>query len=269
MPSSPQSRSRPWRTASFSLIWTALVLLASALRWKICQLYFRRGKDQKPRFWSHPQYSWFASNRPPVGARGDFPVPRRGDVSALSCFSLWVGCAPGRLLSTRPTCRLCWPSFFQPACRWREVPRRRLGPAHRLRADDPRFRWSTIPDQLASPSRVRERIRLHGALIRQQRELNDANRELRDEMAERRKAEARLRQAEKMEALETDRRGGHDFNNLLTVILGNLDMIARRPHDAGRVERLANSASAAGQRGAELTEKLLSLPAGRSCSLRP
>ena len=75
----------------------------------------------------------------------------------------------------------------------------------------------------------------------------------------RRETEERLRQAERMEAIGQLTGGmAHDFNNLLTVILGSLDLIVRRPQDATRVERLARNAFAAGRRGTELTEKLLS-----------
>jgi CheY-like chemotaxis protein len=59
----------------------------------------------------------------------------------------------------------------------------------------------------------------------------------------------------------------HDFNNLLTIIVGNLDMIVRKPADAQRVGRLATSAMTAARRGAEVTEKLLSF--SRRQVLRP
>jgi signal transduction histidine kinase len=72
-------------------------------------------------------------------------------------------------------------------------------------------------------------------------------------------AEQRLNQAQKMEAIGQLTGGvAHDFNNLLTIIVGNLDMIVRRPDNTQRVERLANSAMTAARRGAEVTEKLLS-----------
>jgi signal transduction histidine kinase len=83
-----------------------------------------------------------------------------------------------------------------------------------------------------------------------------------------REAEDRLNQAQKMEAIGQLTGGvAHDFNNLLTIIVGNLDMIVRRPADAQRVERLATSAMTAAKRGAEVTEKLLSF--SRRQVLRP
>ena len=88
------------------------------------------------------------------------------------------------------------------------------------------------------------------------------------DVTDRHEAEERLSQSQKMEAIGQLTGGvAHDFNNLLTVIVGNLDMIARRPGDAGRVERLANSAMTAARRGAEVTEKLLSF--SRRQVLRP
>ncbi len=49
----------------------------------------------------------------------------------------------------------------------------------------------------------------------------------------------------------------HDFNNLLTIVIGSLDMILRSRGDTSKVERLARAAIHAGQRGAKLTEQLL------------
>ncbi|MEH3061544.1 MAG: MASE4 domain-containing protein [Methylobacterium radiotolerans] len=81
-------------------------------------------------------------------------------------------------------------------------------------------------------------------------------------------ADERLSQAQKMEAIGQLTGGvAHDFNNLLTIIVGNLDMIVRRPDDPARVARLATSAMTAARRGAEVTEKLLSF--SRRQVLRP
>ena len=79
------------------------------------------------------------------------------------------------------------------------------------------------------------------------------------DVTDRHMTDERLRQAERMEAVGQLTGGvAHDFNNLLTVILGNLDLIMRRPTDPARVERLAKVALTAGRRGTDLTDKLLS-----------
>ena len=72
-------------------------------------------------------------------------------------------------------------------------------------------------------------------------------------------ADERARQAERMEVVGQLTGGvAHDFNNMLTVILGNLDLIGRRPADVEQVRRLAMNATHAARRSAEVTDKLLS-----------
>jgi PAS domain S-box-containing protein len=85
---------------------------------------------------------------------------------------------------------------------------------------------------------------------------------------DRREMEERLAQSQKMEAIGQLTGGvAHDFNNLLTVVVGNLDMIMRRPDDSQRVHRLASLGLLAAKRGAEVTEKLLAF--SRRQLLRP
>jgi PAS domain S-box-containing protein len=72
--------------------------------------------------------------------------------------------------------------------------------------------------------------------------------------------EAQLSHAQRMETVGQLTGGiAHDFNNLLTVIQGNLQMLADQPAVAGdrHCQQLVNAASRAGQRGADLTSKLL------------
>jgi PAS domain S-box-containing protein len=77
------------------------------------------------------------------------------------------------------------------------------------------------------------------------------------DVTERRRIEAQLAQAQKMEAVGQLTGGiAHDFNNLLTVILGNLESAG--DHAGDPVQRgLIESAVLAGERGAELVQRLL------------
>ena len=75
----------------------------------------------------------------------------------------------------------------------------------------------------------------------------------------RRAMEDRLRQADRMQALGTMAGGvAHDFNNLLTAILGSLELAQRTSTDDARMKRLIETATAAAERGAALTQRLLS-----------
>ena len=79
---------------------------------------------------------------------------------------------------------------------------------------------------------------------------------LRD-ISRRRAAELRLLKAERMEALgQFTGSIAHDFNNILTVILGSAQMIAKRS-DTARLQNLADSCISAAKRGAGLTQRLL------------
>jgi PAS domain S-box-containing protein len=78
------------------------------------------------------------------------------------------------------------------------------------------------------------------------------------DLTERREAEERLRQAQKMEAIGQLTGGvAHDFNNILTVIIGSIEVLAEgvadRPHLAG----IARMTDEAATRAADLTRQLL------------
>jgi signal transduction histidine kinase len=88
-------------------------------------------------------------------------------------------------------------------------------------------------------------------------ELAESNEKLKSEIAQRKKAEAALVQAEKMQAVGQLTSGlSHDFNNLLTAVLGSLDLIRRYSTDA-QIQRLADSGLSATRRGVKLTAQLL------------
>ncbi len=93
-------------------------------------------------------------------------------------------------------------------------------------------------------------------------ELAAANRQLLAQMEERERMEMTLRQMQRLEAVGQLTSGvAHDFNNLLTVVLGNIGFIDQTLRNAGidgaAVRRLGYMKAAA-QRGAKLTDQLLS-----------
>jgi signal transduction histidine kinase/CheY-like chemotaxis protein len=99
--------------------------------------------------------------------------------------------------------------------------------------------------------------------------LERANARLREEIVERNRAETALRQSQKMEAIGQLTGGiSHDFNNLLSAILGGLELIMRRTHDE-QIRRLAVAAVDATRRGAKLTAQLLAFSRTQQLSLAP
>jgi signal transduction histidine kinase len=88
--------------------------------------------------------------------------------------------------------------------------------------------------------------------------LNEAHRRLQTETASRLQAEEALRQSQKMEALGQLTGGvAHDFNNLLMVASGSLELM-ERTQDPAKLERLKSAIRQAVDRGAKLTQQLLS-----------
>ena len=79
---------------------------------------------------------------------------------------------------------------------------------------------------------------------------------LRD-IAMRRTAEARVRQSQKLEALGQLTAGvAHDFNNVLTAVIGNLELVLLKGRDEN-IRRYANHGLQGARRGAQLTAQLL------------
>jgi signal transduction histidine kinase/CheY-like chemotaxis protein len=108
-----------------------------------------------------------------------------------------------------------------------------------------------------------EADRLEALVIERTKALSASNDRLQVEITERKRSEAALHQAQKQQ-LVGQLAGGiaHDFNNLLATILGNLDLMARQVSSGGtadtaRLQSQIERATAAVQRGAELTARLL------------
>jgi PAS domain S-box-containing protein len=88
------------------------------------------------------------------------------------------------------------------------------------------------------------------------------------DITEPRRTEAQLRQAQKMEAIGNLTGGmAHDFNNVLGVIVGNLDLARERLGDSEDLREMVGEALEAAWRGADLTRRLLAF--ARRQPLRP
>lgn len=93
-------------------------------------------------------------------------------------------------------------------------------------------------------------------------ELANANAQLRAQFEERERMEMTLRQMQRLEAVGQLTSGvAHDFNNLLTVVLGNIGFLERQFAQQGidgMMRRRLGYMRAAAERGAKLTDQLLS-----------
>src|SRR5882672_7737781 len=70
--------------------------------------------------------------------------------------------------------------------------------------------------------------------------------------------ESQVRQAQKMEAIGQLTGGvAHDFNNILTVITGTIEILGEAVKDSPHLARITNMMGAAASRGADLTQHLL------------
>jgi signal transduction histidine kinase len=89
-------------------------------------------------------------------------------------------------------------------------------------------------------------------------ELGAANRRLQAEIAEREATEAALRQAQKLEVIGQLTGGiSHDFNNLLTVVIGNLTLAVARAGTLPAILPPLQTALQSAERGAALVQRLL------------
>jgi PAS domain S-box-containing protein len=88
------------------------------------------------------------------------------------------------------------------------------------------------------------------------------------DVTERQAIEGQLRQAQKMEAIGNLTGGmAHDFNNMLGVVVGNLDLARERLGDDEDLREMVGEALEAAWRGADLTRRLLAF--ARRQPLRP
>jgi PAS domain S-box-containing protein len=96
------------------------------------------------------------------------------------------------------------------------------------------------------------------------------------DLTEKREAQLRLEEsreqlfnAQKMEALGQLTGGlSHDFNNLLTAILGGADLALRNVNDRDRVRRMLEGIRASAQRGASLTKQLLAFARAQTLEIK-
>jgi len=97
-----------------------------------------------------------------------------------------------------------------------------------------------------------------------------ANRELSKEMITRKHVQEELRHSQKMEAIGQLTGGvAHDFNNLLAVIVGNVDLLERTLEPDSPQRAYTQEATAAANRGAALTERLLAFSRKQALDARP
>lgn len=88
------------------------------------------------------------------------------------------------------------------------------------------------------------------------------------DLSDRKRTEAQLTQAQKMEAVGQLSGGiAHDFNNLLTVIIGNAELLGNHLTARPDLQQFSDSIIVAGERGAELTKRLLAF--SRRQTLQP
>lgn len=88
------------------------------------------------------------------------------------------------------------------------------------------------------------------------------------DVTEQRSLEQQLRESQKLEAVGQLTGGvAHDFNNLLTIILGNAEELSERLTGEPDLRMMAEMTATAAERGAELTNRLLSF--ARRQALQP
>ncbi len=116
--------------------------------------------------------------------------------------------------------------------------------------------WPLLPRLLAlpSPTQLQQAYAALEQEGRQRRGAEEMLQKFRDVEA----TESQVRQAQKMEAIGQLTGGvAHDFNNILTVITGTIEIIADALKDRPQLASIANMIDDAATRGADLTQHLL------------
>ena len=128
----------------------------------------------------------------------------------------------------------------------------------------------------AVPARRRRKDGRMVEILASGRALLDANGEFRgaigvlDDVTEKLSMERQLRQAQRMEAVGQLTGGlAHDFNNILSVVVGNLDLLVDELGADSKPRALAESAMKGALRGAELVQRLLAFARRQPLSPRP
>jgi signal transduction histidine kinase len=113
-------------------------------------------------------------------------------------------------------------------------------------------------------------LRLQQRVEERTAQLQRTHDELLAQAAERARAEEQVRQLQKLESIGQLTGGvAHDFNNLLTVVLGNLDLLRKRLPADPVIDRLIDGALQGAQRGAALTQRLLTFARRQALEPKP
>ncbi|MDT8289989.1 Sensory transduction protein kinase [Roseomonas mucosa] len=148
----------------------------------------------------------------------------------------------------------------------------RVDAAPRLSADGEFLGFAGINTDMTASHQAEEALE---RLVRQRTsDLSEANRRLQAQIEEHDRLEASLRQMQRAEALGQLTAGvSHDFNNLLTVILGNLRLLQRQSPVQGlssaHLARRLEAVRLAAERGALLTSQLLAFSRRQRLDPRP
>lgn len=198
-------------------------------------------------------------------------LDRAQEIAGIASWELDI--ASGEYLWSREMYRIrgLSPETFRP---------RRGELAHYLHEEDRShiYRWLTDMERGVQREAVDFRIVRPDGTVRvcnvEARHVFDADGRLRkligtlQDVTDRRLTEQKLVQAQKMETIGQLSGGmAHDFNNVLGVIIGNLELLGRLTRQDATAEQLRSEAAQAAHRGADLTRRLLAY--ARRQPLRP